>query len=64
MTRWCDSSLQAHLSSVQMLHAGSGPNGAIIHYRAEQSSCRKVGAGTLLHILDAVMFDKTQRACA
>ena len=49
--------VRGHLLSVRMLHAGSGPNGAIIHYRAEQSSCRKVGAGTLLHILDAVLFD-------
>ena len=47
-----------------MLHAGSGPNGAIIHYRAEQSSCRKVGAGTLLHVLGAMVSDEAQGSCA
>jgi Xaa-Pro aminopeptidase len=37
--------------------AGSGPNGAVIHYRAEKESCRTVDANTLLLIDSGGQYD-------
>ena len=37
--------------------AGSGPNGAVIHYRAEKETCRTVDANTLLLIDSGGQYD-------
>ena len=37
--------------------AGSGPNGAVIHYRAEKETCRTVDANTLLLVDSGGQYD-------
>ena len=37
--------------------AGAGPNGAVIHYRAQRETCRKVDANTLLLIDSGGQYD-------
>lgn len=37
--------------------AGAGPNGAIIHYRAQPGTCRTVDGNTLLLLDSGAQFD-------
>ena len=37
--------------------AGAGPNGAIIHYRAQEGTCKKVDKDTLLLLDSGGQFD-------
>jgi len=36
---------------------GAGPNGAVIHYRAQPGTCRTVDANTLLLVDSGAQFD-------
>ena len=40
-----------------MCYAGAGPNGAIIHYRAQPETCNKVDQNTLLLLDSGGQFD-------
>ena len=44
-------------SFVTMCSTGAGPNGAIIHYRAQSGSCRSVDSNTLLLLDSGCQYD-------